>query len=48
MKRAGQVESGIGKGGGRGRGERCGKSVECREWLEVFSFLFIIRKAPHP
>ena len=48
MKFAGQVDSGIGKEGGRGRGKRCHKSVEYREWLGVFFFFGYHWKGPLP
>jgi len=46
MKFAGQVESGIGKEGGRGRGKRCHESVEYWEWLGIFSFWLSLERPP--
>jgi len=46
MKFAGQVDSGIGKGGGKGRRKRCHKSVEYWEWLGVFSMWLSLERPP--
>jgi hypothetical protein len=46
MKFAGQFDSGIGKGGGRGRGKRCHRSVEYWEWLGLFSFCLSLERPP--
>jgi len=46
MKFVGQVDIGIGKEGGREKGKRYHKSMECWEWLGVFSFWLSLERPP--